>query len=128
MARLTMAVGVLLVLLGVGVYVGMAHAPTALIPAYFGVALLVCGALANTEDAKRRMLWMHIAVTLGLVGFLLPFVRSIGGAVKLLTGHADQVLRPLAVEESMAMALICLVFTALCVRSFIRARITRTAA
>lgn len=127
MARLTMMVGVLLILLGAGVYVGVSHAPTALIPAYFGVALLLCGALANTEDAKRRMLWMHIAVTLGLVGFLFPFVRSIGGAVKMLTGHADQVLRPLAVEESMAMALICLVFTALCVRSFIRARITRTA-
>ena len=127
MARLTMVVGVLLILLGAGVYVGVAHAPTALIPAYFGVALLLCGALANTEDAKRRALWMHIAVTLGLVGFLFPFVRSIGGAVKMVSGHADQVSRPLAVQESMVMALICLIFTVLCVRSFVRARITRTA-
>ena len=127
MARLTMVVGVLLILLGGGVYISVSHAPTALIPAYFGLALLLCGALANTEDAKRRMLWMHVAVTLGLIGFLFPFARSIGGAVKMLTGHAEEVLRPLAVEESMAMALICLVFTALCVRSFIRARITRTA-
>ncbi len=122
-----MVVGVLLILLGGGVFAGVSQAPTTLIPAYFGVALVLCGALANTEDAKRRMLWMHIAVTLGLIGFLFPFVRSVGGAVKMMTGHADQVLRPLAVEESMAMALICLVFTALCVRSFIRARITRTA-
>ena len=122
-----MAFGVLLVLLGVGVFAAVAHAPTSLIPAYFGVALLACGAMANTEDAKRRMLWMHIAVTLGLVGFLFPFGMSIGGAIKLVTGHADQVLRPLAVEESMAMALICLVFTALCVRSFIRARVLKTA-
>lgn len=127
MAKIAMVTGVLLILLGAGVYLGVAHAPTALIPAYFGLVLVICGLLANTEDAKRRMLWMHIAVTVGLVGFLLPFVRSVGGAVKLLTGHADQVLRPLAVEESMAMALICLVFTALCVRSFIKARITRTA-
>lgn len=127
MARLTMAAGVLLIVLGVVVYVAVAHAPTALIPAYFGVALLLCGAMANTESPKQRMLWMHIAVTLGLFGFLLPFVRSIGGAVKLMTGHADQVLRPLAVEESMAMALICLVFTAVCVRSFIRARVLKAA-
>ena len=127
MARLTMATGVLLILLGVGVYLGMAHAPTALIPAYFGVALLLCGAMASTPDAKRRMLWMHIAVTLGLLGFVFPFFRSAGGAIKMLTGHANQVLRPLAVEESMAMALICLVFTGLCVRSFIQARITRSA-
>ena len=127
MAKLTMVAGVLLVLLGAGVYLGVAHAPTALIPAYFGLALLLCGVLANTEDAKRRALWMHIAVTLGLVGFILPLARSAGGAVKMLTGHADQVLRPLAVEESMAMALICLVFTALCVRSFVRARVLKTA-
>ena len=66
---------VLLIVLGAGVYLGVAHAPTALIPAYFGLAILLCGALANTEDAKRRALWMHIAVTLGLVGFLFPFCR-----------------------------------------------------
>lgn len=127
MARIAMVTGVLLVLLGAGVYLGVAHAYTALIPAYFGLALLLCGLLANTEDAKRRMLWMHIAVTIGLVGFLFPFVRSAGDAAKMLTGHAEEVLRPLAVEESMAMALICLVFTALCVRSFINARRTRVA-
>lgn len=125
MAKLTMVVGVLLILLGVGVYAGVAHAPTALIPAYFGLALLVCGALANTEDAKRRMLWMHIAVTLGLVGLLFPFAMTIKPAVQMLQGQT--VLRPLAVEESMAMAVICLVFTALCVRSFVNARRTRVA-
>ena len=122
-----MVVGVLLILLGAGVFFAVAHAPTALIPAYFGAALLLCGVLANTEDAKRRALWMHIAVTLGLVGFLFPFVRSVGGAVKLMTGHAAEVLRPLAGEESMTMALLCLVFTVLCVRSFIRARVLKTA-
>ena len=125
MAKLTMVVGVLLILLGAGVYLAVAHAPTALIPAYFGVALLLCGAIANTEDPKRRMLWMHIAVTLGLIGFLIPFIRSIKPAVQMLQGQT--VLRPLAVEESMAMALICLLFTALCVRSFIRARVLKTA-
>lgn len=126
MAKLTMVFGVLLFLLGAGVFVSVgAHAPTSLIPAYFGLVLVVLGALANTDDAKRRMLFMHIAVTVGLVGFLFPFVRSIGGTLTLLQGGT--VLRPLAVEESMAMALICLVYTALCVRSFIAARRKRTA-
>ncbi len=126
MAKLTIVVGVLLILLGVGVFVSVgAHAPTSLIPAYFGVVLVVLGALASTDDTKRRMLFMHIAVTVGLLGFLFPFARSVGGAVTLLKGGS--VLRPLAVEESMAMALICLVFTALCVRNFIAARRARTA-
>lgn len=121
-----MVFGVVLILLGVGVFVSVgAHAPTSLIPAYFGLVLLVLGALANTEDAKRRMLFMHIAVTVGLIGFIFPFARSIRGTITLLQGGT--VLRPLAVEESMAMALICLMYTGLCVQSFIAARRNRIA-
>ena len=127
MAKTTIVFGVLLIVLGVAVYASITpHAPTSLIPAYFGAVLAVLGLLAEMPDAKRRMLVMHIAVTVGLLGFILPFARSIGGAVKLLRGLP--VLRPLAVEESMAMALICLVYTALCVRSFIAARRSRAAA
>ena len=44
--------------------------PSTLIPTWFGLALAVSGALARTEDAKRRMLWMHVAARLGLLGFL----------------------------------------------------------
>lgn len=124
MAKTTVVVGVLLVLLGAGVYAAIVpHAPTSLIPAIFGVLLVVLGLLAQTDDNKRRMIVMHIAVTIGLIGFLFPFVRSVGGAVKMLQGIA--VAHPLAVKESMAMALICLVYTALCVRSFIDARRSR---
>ncbi len=77
MARFTRVFGTVLVVLGAVYFVmtGSAH-PTALIPAYFGVVLFVCGLLANTEDAKRRMLWMHIAVTVGLLGFLFPAIRG----------------------------------------------------
>lgn len=126
MAKTTIAFGVLLILLGVAVYASVTpHAPTSLIPAFFGAVLAVLGLLAETPDTKRRMLVMHIAVTVGLFGFIFPFARSIGGTVKLLRGLP--VVRPLAVEESMAMALICLVYTALCVRSFIAARRARVA-
>ena len=73
MAKLTIGFGVLLGLIGVGYFVatGSTH-PTSLIPLWFGCALVLCGVLANTENARRRMLWMHIAVTIALFGFLFP--------------------------------------------------------
>ncbi len=103
MASLTVVFGVLLTLLGVGTYsVTSPHAPTSLIPAVFGVLLILCGSLAKTEDTKKRMVWMHIAVTLGLVGFLIPTIRATVPFVHLLSGEA--VVRPLAVWEQMGMA------------------------
>src|SRR5579875_2814960 len=77
MAKIAMVFGALLIVLGAAYFVvtGSAH-PTSLIPAWFGIALVFCGVLANTEDAKKRMLWMHIAVTIGLIGFLFPAIRA----------------------------------------------------
>ena len=124
MARVTIFIGVLLSLLGVGFFfAAVPHAPTSLIPLYFGIILVLLGALAMTEDTKRRMLVMHIAVTIGLLGFLFPFIRAVPGAIKMLQGVA--VAHPLAIEEQMLMALFCLVFVGLCVRSFIAARRAR---
>ncbi len=126
MANLTIRFGVLLMLLGAAFFfITVPHAPTSLIPLFFGLILAALGLAARTEDTKRRMLFMHIAVTVGLLGFLFPFIRSVKGAVTLIQGGT--VAHPLAVEESMLMALICLVFTGLCVRSFITARRARIA-
>lgn len=125
MAKLTIGFGALLAILGVLGFVltGSAH-PTSLIPCWFGLALVVCGALASTPDAKRRMLWMHIAVTIGLLGWVFPLFRVIGAArqgVPLMPSpdHA-------AMLEQEAMIAVCLVFTVLCVRSFIAARRARS--
>ena len=129
MAKLTIGFGVALIVLGALGFVltGSVHM-TALIPAWFGIALALCGALANTEDARRRMLWMHIAVTIGLVGFLFPGIRA---GMALARAHSTGVELSAttrgAVHEELVMSLICLVFTALCVRSFIAARRGRTA-
>lgn len=125
MARIAMIFGVVLIVLGAAFFfvTGSAH-PTSLIPAGFGLVLLLCGVLANTEDAKKRMLWMHIAVTVGLLGFLFPAFMAVKALVHWST------LAPVhqtAALEQMIMAVICLVFTALCVRSFIAARVGRTA-
>lgn len=125
MARLTRVTGIVLIVLGIVYFVmtGSAH-KTSLIPTWFGLALFVCGLLANTEDAKKRMLWMHIAVTVGLLGFLFPAFR---GGMALAHSATLTVVQRTAAQEEMAMAAVCAVFTALCVRSFIAARRGRTA-
>jgi hypothetical protein len=81
----------------------------------------VCGLLANTQSVKQRMIWMHIAVTLGLIGFLITGVRA---AIELAKGTAMTV-NPLGFEERVAVALVCLVYVVLCARSFIAARRAR---
>jgi hypothetical protein len=120
MAKLTIVFGV--VLIGVGAWgffgTGSVH-PTALIPAYFGLVMAWSGVLANTENPKRRMLWMHIAVTVGLLGFPGAGAMAI---VEYTKAHGGPLAHPVAVESQTAMAGICLVFVMLCVRSFIAAR------
>jgi hypothetical protein len=86
------------------------------------VVLALCGLLANTEDSKRRMLWMHVAVTVGLLGFL-GTVPAVVDAVRMLRGTSFP--HPIAVEEKAGMSLLCLVFVGLCVRSFVAARKAR---
>ena len=120
MNKIAMAFGAALIALGLWGFVatGSAHY-TALIPGYLGLALVICGIIASSPDPKRRMLWMHIAVTLGLLGFL-GTIPAIVDAVRMMKGVVFP--HPIAVEEKAAMSLLCLVFTGLCVRSFIAAR------
>ena len=125
MPKVGVVVGLLLIVLGGAFFFGTGGShKTALIPAWFGVAIALCGALGNTEDTKRRALWMHIAVTLGLVGFVFPGFWALRSSL-----HADTLtdVQRVAMEESWAMAAICLIFTILCVRNFIANRRTRLA-
>ncbi|ADW68765.1 hypothetical protein [Granulicella tundricola] len=123
MAKLTIVFGVLLVAVGVaGFVLTGSHAPTALIPSLIGVILAVCGGVANTPDAKKRALWMHIAVTVGLLGFL-GTIKSAFDVFAL--AHGKEFAHPIAVEEKAGTCLICLLFVAFCIRSFIEARRAR---
>ena len=126
MARVTIAFGAALIVLGAVSFfaTGGTH-PTALIPVYFGIGLLVCGFLANSPSDKRRMIVMHIAVTVGVLGFLGSGVMAILETVR---AHGGPLAHPAAVESQAAMAINCVVYVGLCIRSFIAARRSRSAA
>jgi hypothetical protein len=123
MAKVTVVFGVLLIILGVVTYVLTGQKfPTSLIPVAFGILLCTFGGLAETPVTKRRMLFMHIAVTLGLLGFLAT-AKSLIDAFQLFKGKLFPY--PIAVEEKAAMSLLLLIYVVLCVRSFIAARRSR---
>ena len=124
MAKLTVVFGALLMVLSAVAYAEL-HFWHTFIPGVFGLLLVVFGLLANTENAKKRMLFMHIAVTVGLLGFL-GTIPGIVGVIQMAAGHV--VARPDAAKVQAVMGAICFVFVGLCVRSFIAARRNRVAA
>jgi uncharacterized membrane protein (UPF0136 family) len=120
MAKATIGFGILLIVVGSwGFFATGSQHPTALIPAYFGLVLFWSGVLAIKPE--RRALWMHIAVTAGLLGFLGAAVQAIREYV---AAHGAPLAETaaVAVRYQTAMAGICLAFVLLCVRSFIAAR------
>jgi len=125
MAKLTIGFGILLVVLGIFGYVatGSAH-PTALIPTGIGLFFVLFGVMANTENSKKRMLWMHISVTVALLVFLGTIPADID-TIRL--AHGTYSAHPAAVEEKGALSLLCLLYVLFCVRSFIMARRNRLA-
>jgi hypothetical protein len=120
LAPLTIVFGALLILLGFVSYtMSGVHAPTALIPAYVGVALALLGAIALSARARKHA--MHVAVIVGLLGFLGAVGRLVGG---LAPGRTPT---RLAGTSLGLMALLTGIFVVLCVRSFIAARRNRLA-
>ncbi|MGA2571303.1 MAG: hypothetical protein ABSF23_12355 [Terracidiphilus sp.] len=124
MAKVTMVFGVLLIVLGVAGFFGTGSIHyTALIPAWFGLALGVFGALAISPSEARRKVFMHINVTIGLVGL-------IGSAVEAVRGYLSATAKGfepdyIALAAKLAMAVLLLIYVVLCVRSFIAARRAR---
>lgn len=120
MAKLTIVFGILLIIIGVTGFVvtGSAH-PTALIPAAAGVLFVIFGTLANSDNSKKRMLWMHVAVTVALLLFLSLIPADID-VIRLSRGVTFP--HPIAVLEKSATSLLSLLYVLLCVRSFIAAR------
>lgn len=117
MPSISIACGTLLILIGIiGYIIGMMTPPasiTALIPAFFGVALAALGVLARYKESLRKHL-MHAAVVIALIGFILPAGRVISkiGELTYNAAFVSQVLT----------ALVCLLFVVLAIKSFADAR------
>ena len=136
MANISVAFGAILIFLGVGTFFATGATMeqiTALIPAGFGLVLGVLGILARKEHLRKHV--MHAAVLLALVGTIFPAVRAVPKLPALIETGKVEVQRDgttkdikVAVLAQLAMAVLCGVFTGLCVKSFVDARRARKAA
>ena len=117
MPSTSIACGTLLILIGVLGYVNgvmTTHASlTALIPAAFGIVLLLLGVFARMNEGLRKHL-MHAAVVIALLGFILTAGR--------LLSRLNELSYSAAVVSQVSMALVCLLFVILAVKSFADAR------
>lgn len=124
MAKVTLVFAALLIILGLAGFLGTgSQHPTALIPTWFGLALGICGVLAISSSESRRKLFMHINVTIGLLGFLGAAWRAIQSY-----GHArSEGVAPdiIALTAQVIMAGLLFIYVALCVKSFIDVRRSR---
>ena len=116
MASTTIVFGILLTLLGVvGYFLTGTSSLTALIPALFGLLLVILGFLARSESMRKHAMHAAAAVALvGCIGALIPLLRTSSG------------VRPaMAVFSQGAMVVLTALFVVLCVRSFRAARRAR---
>ena len=125
MPLLAMNAGALLIILGLIGYfapqligTGDSYKPTALIPAGVGLLLELCGAISLSKPGLRKHL-MHLAAMVGVLG-------TLGGFMPMFRSSFD--FSKAATLVGFGMSVICLIFTILCVRSFIAARNARRAA
>ena len=121
MAKMSFVFAALLVVLGLAGFFGTgSQFPTALIPTWFGLALAVFGWLAISPSEKRRKLFMHINVTIGLVGFLGAAWRALTAYGNARSAGVDP--NKIALGSQLAMAGLLLIYVLMCVKSFVDAR------
>jgi uncharacterized membrane protein len=109
--------GAILIVIGVvgyviGVMDGKASV-TALIPAFFGIVLAILGLASRAKENLRKHL-MHVAVVVALLGF-------IATAGRLISKMSELTASPAVIAQA-SMAIVCLAFVLLGIRSFAAAR------
>jgi len=113
MPRITTGVGSFLIVWGLIVsIVSESNSVTSYFPSFLGIPLLISGVMAQKVPEKRK-LWMHIAVTFGLLSALggTRFFMVMSNGINYASG-------------SMLMLLVIgSVYTFLCVKSFRFARL-----
>ena len=117
MPMIAILCGVLLTLIGIAGYchgvMNDKSSLTALIPAAFGTVLETLGALARVKESWRKHL-MHAAIVVALLGFILTAGR--------LMMKFSEITMSAAVVSQLSMAIVCLAFVILAIRSFAEAR------
>ncbi len=125
MPKIAMLMGGLLVLLGLTVFGGFRlgqgqwPSPTALIPSFLGIPILLLGALALRPTSRKHAL--HVVSLLALLGVVLPLLRLVS---VLFSG--GQVGGMTLVSLGMTV-LLSGVLLGGCVKSFVDARRSRSA-
>lgn len=134
MPFVSIAFGLILNVLGVLAYFLSDRASvTALIPAFLGEVFILLGVLSLVFPAQRKH-FMHAAAAFGVLSFggtvggISKFIQYLqndvvkqldGGKVLLSNGLET---RPMAVGVQSIVAVLAVIFVAICVRSFIAAR------
>jgi FtsH-binding integral membrane protein len=112
-APVTLIVGIMLTVLGLrGCFSPEPSSLSAGTPFWIGLALVLFGVVALKPNLRKHA--MHVAALVGLAGFIiggLGIMKWIGGGVSSFAGLTHSL-----------MMLVCGIFLALCVNSFMRAR------
>ncbi len=118
MPRWTQLLALFLIALGIAAYFGTGRqSVTALIPTFLGLPMLALGLWGRKESARKMA--MHIAAVLALVGL----GGTASGLVKVARLAGGEALeRPQAAIAQALVAVACLVYLVLAIRSFIQAR------
>jgi predicted membrane-bound spermidine synthase len=124
MAKVTIIFAVLLIILGLTgfFYTGSIHY-TALIPTWFGLAMGIGGVLAISPSESRRKLFMHINVTIGLIGFVGALVEALRGYGAARSAGLDPDM--IALTSKLIMAGLLFIYVNLCIKSFVETRRAR---
>jgi uncharacterized membrane protein len=111
--------GLALVAVGLVAYFPDRPSITALIPAFVGLALVLLGVIALKEGLRKHA--MHLAAMIGLLGFIASAVQFLRGLFK------NDFQMPASGIYLILMGLLCGLFFALCLNSFLVARRRRMA-
>ncbi|MEM7098698.1 MAG: hypothetical protein AAF541_10610 [Pseudomonadota bacterium] len=117
--QITIGMGVILIVLGVATWLLTGQSSvTALIPSFFGLGLVVMGGLALREKMRKHA--MHVAAVIGLLGMF-------GAGSRAIPAVLEQGIARVATGSQLIMTILMLIFTVLCVKSFIDARKSQNA-